>query len=126
MKRSLQKQRVVRAAWRSWPGALVALTGATVIWLATTDHPAVWPVRNILSYRMETWINAQLPPVRSLGQTTLVGCVRNTAGEPIPDATVLVAERDGATHVAMTAEDGCYTLSGMPAGRYVVAAGAPG
>ena len=41
-------------------------------------------------------------------------------------ATILVAERDGALHQAGADASGCYRIAGLPAGRYVPIASAPG
>ena len=48
------------------------------------------------------------------------------AAEPVAGATVLVAERTGATHTAPTDETGAYRIAGVPPGVYTVAAVAPG
>lgn len=49
-----------------------------------------------------------------------------TQGMPLAGATVLVAERNGRTHVAQSAANGSYTIPDIPPGHYVPAAVAPG
>ena len=45
---------------------------------------------------------------------------------PIPNASVVVAERYGTPHAAQTGPDGRYRIDGIPPGQYVPAAIAPG
>jgi acetyl esterase/lipase len=47
-------------------------------------------------------------------------------GQPVAGATVLVAERNGQTHVAQSGADGRYQIREIPPGHYVPAAVAPG
>jgi acetyl esterase/lipase len=47
-------------------------------------------------------------------------------GEPVPDASVIVADRGGRPHSARTNPDGRYLIDGIPPGQYVPAAVAPG
>ncbi len=56
---------------------------------------------------------------------SLTGVVR-AQGNPLAGATVLVAERNGRTHVAQSDENGTYTITDIPPGHYVPAAVAPG
>ncbi len=55
----------------------------------------------------------------------LRGLVR-VQGIPLAGATVLVAERNGRTHVAQSDTNGFYTIVDIPPGQYVPAAVAPG
>jgi len=56
---------------------------------------------------------------------TVTGLVR-AQGQPLAGATVLVAERNGRTHVAQSDEAGRYRITDIPPGHYVPAAVAPG
>ena len=106
--------------------AVVALAAAALLWLLTTDNDAVWPVRNTLQYRlaMVWWGWVGFPQQGEGG--TLAGVVRDTEGRPIAGAWVLVSRWDGKTYRAQSAADGRYRIEGIPAGRYVPVAGAPG
>jgi len=55
-----------------------------------------------------------------------VTVVDDQTAQPIAGATVLVAERDGTPHTAITGADGRYRIEGVPPGEYVPAAVAPG
>src|SRR5262245_61870589 len=112
-----------RRAWLALAGLLLILT---LIFLATSDNPSIWPVRNTLLYRATRWWQERAGPSQPAGLGALYGCVRGTARAPLPDATVLVAERDGTTHQARAGANGCYELAQLPAGRYVPIVSAPG
>ncbi|WP_026370415.1 prolyl oligopeptidase family serine peptidase [Kallotenue papyrolyticum] len=135
MRRRLQHVLVIGAAL-----ALVVLG-----WLLTTDHPAVWPVRNVLLYQLltrrpppppewaalETVVERVRPPSRlalpaDLPRGALAGAVRGPAGQPIAGATVLVAARDGTTWSAESDAQGRYHLTDVAVGSYIPVAGAPG
>ena len=104
--------------------ALLAILA--LAWLATTDDVRVWPARNVLQYRLVKWWWALAgPPAR--GQPgALWGIVRNQVGEPVAGARVLVARWDGETFRGTSDAGGAYTIEGVPAGRYLPVAGAPG
>jgi hypothetical protein len=95
------------------------------IFFAVSPHPAIWPLRNVLIYRLENWWYAQVGPPEAAGVGGMRGCVYSNTGEAVPAATVLVAERNGTTHSATTGTAGCYEISGIPAGDYVPMVGAP-
>lgn len=111
---------------RWWPLIVLAVVGAVLFGLATTDHPSIWPVRNILAYQLENWWADQVGAPQPAGTGALAGCIRDTAGTPLPTALVLLAEPDGTTHTASVGADGCYLLADLPAGPYVPMVGAPG
>ncbi|RME42549.1 MAG: hypothetical protein D6796_14245 [Caldilineae bacterium] len=106
--------------------AVAALLAAGLLWLLTTNNDAVWPVRNTLHYRLAKawWGWAGFPQGGEGG--TLAGVVRDEGGRPIAGAWVLVSRWDGETYRARTAAGGRYRIEGVPAGRYVPVAGAPG
>jgi dipeptidyl aminopeptidase/acylaminoacyl peptidase len=111
---------------RSWRFIIILICAGGLLYCTTTDQPAIQALRNILLYRVTTWWETQIGLPELAGQGTLRGCIYNTDGQPINAATVLVAERDGVVHTATSAADGCYAIRGIPAGRYVPVAGAPG
>jgi pimeloyl-ACP methyl ester carboxylesterase len=94
------------------------------IFFATSGHSAIWPLRNVLFYRLENWWHAQVGPPEAAGVGGLRGCVYTNTGEAVPAATVLLAERDGTTHSDTTDTTGCYEIGGIPAGDYVPMVGA--
>lgn len=57
---------------------------------------------------------------------TLAGNVVDTKEQPIENATVVVAQRTGEPYTATTDEFGAYEIRGVPVGKYVPAAVAPG
>src|SRR5437773_11101 len=106
----------IRRHWR----AIVFLVGIVlVVFLLTTDNPSVWPLRNIIAYRLTRWWEDRVgaPHAGALGE--LHGCVHSDRGVAIPGATVLISERDGTVHQASADAGGCYGIDGVPAGRYV-------
>jgi hypothetical protein len=109
---------------RYWLLLALFAVGGLLFFLASSSHPAIWPVRNVLLYQLATWW--QPVPMPDSGSAELHGCVQNEAGEPLAEAWVLVAEPDGTTHSALTDATGCYRIGGIPAGRYVPVATAPG
>ncbi len=104
---------------------LVLLIGGGVFF-ATSSHPNIWPLRNVLLYQVNAWREAQFGTPAPTGTGALRGCVVSNTGEPLPGATVLVSEHDGVTHSAAADATGCYQIAGIPAGRYVPVAGAAG
>ena len=111
---------------RAWLAIASLLAILALLFLATSDNAAIWPVRNTLLYRAARWWQDRAGPSPSAPNGTLYGCVRGQGGEPLPGATVIAAERDGTVHQAAAGEDGCYELAGLPAGRYVPIVSAPG
>ncbi len=107
-------------------GAIGLLIVAVVLaFLAFSDDPAIWPVRNTLLYHAERWLSGGEPRQPAAG-ATLSGQVRNAQGEPAPGARVFVAERDGALHEAIADADGRYRIADLPPDRYAPFASAPG
>lgn len=106
--------------WQWLPATLVTFIVSTVF-LATTDDVNIWPLRNLLYYRLAPPLGEQ-----PAGVAEIFGCVRDTRGQPVPTATVLIAEPDGTVHQDTAGTNGCYHLEALPAGRYVPLASAPG
>ena len=102
----------------------VGLT-ALVCWLALTDNPRVWPVRNTVQYHLVRRWDA-LVGARRGAPITLRGMVQTTDGAPIPQAWVLVAGQDGTPYSTETDAVGAFTIQDVPAGAYVPIAGASG
>src|SRR5689334_21474578 len=101
-----------RRAWLALAGVLLLLA---LLFLATSDNAAIWPVRNTLLYRATRWWEAHIGPTRPAGAGTLYGCVRGAGALPLAGAAVIVAERDGALHQAQTDARGCYAIVELPA-----------
>jgi acetyl esterase/lipase len=112
---------------RRWVLAAAGLLAAGLLWLATTEQHAVWPVRNTLQYQaLRWWWGLAGVPHAGYEPGALAGAVTTRGGQPIAGATVLVATWDGTTYSATTAADGRYRIADVPEGRYVPIAGAPG
>ncbi len=79
-----------------------------LVFLATTDHAAIWPLRNTLAYRLTRWWETSMGVSQPAGAAVLRGCVRGAADKPLPGATVLLSERDGTVHLAAADASGCY------------------
>jgi pimeloyl-ACP methyl ester carboxylesterase len=111
---------------RSWLVIVGLLLLFTLLFLTLSDNAAIWPVRNTLLYRATRWWEANISSSRPGGVGELVGCVRGVDAEPIANANVVVAERDGTLHQVQADARGCYQIGGLPAGRYVPIISAPG
>ncbi|MDM8527930.1 carboxypeptidase regulatory-like domain-containing protein [Anaerolineales bacterium HSG24] len=96
-----------------------------VIWLATTSHLAVWPVRNSLQYQALTWWWHYVGEPQQGEPGVLTGTITNQHGEPLSGAWVLLSRWDGTTYHCRTDDQGRYQIDGIPAGNYQPAAGAP-
>jgi pimeloyl-ACP methyl ester carboxylesterase len=115
-----------RPRFRRWPLLALLAVVLMLIFLATTDSPAVWPARNTLSYRLARWSEMWVGAERPTGVAELIGCVHSNTGSSLPGASVLLAERDGTLHQALANASGCYHINGLPAGAYVPIASASG
>lgn len=109
-----------------WSIILFVILFSGGAWLLGTDHPTVWPVRNLLQYYLarQWWNVVGPPPVGEPG--TLRGLVRDEQGRPIAQAWILVSRWDGTTYHTRSDAEGRYALQNVPAGRYRPVAGAPG
>jgi dipeptidyl aminopeptidase/acylaminoacyl peptidase len=115
--------RLLRRYWLALMGIVLLLAGG---FLLTTEHPAIWPLRNITLYRVTEWWQERQGTPQPADTGALYGCVRRSTGEPQPDSLVLVSEPDGTTHEVQTDAEGCYRLDAVPAGRYVPVVGGYG
>lgn len=106
-------------------GIAVALATG-MVWLLTTDNPAIWPVRNTVQYHVLRWWWDQVGEPQSGPPGTLRGVVRDANGQPIARAWVLVSRWDGVTYSARSDAGGAYLIPEVPAGRYRPVSGAPG
>ena len=83
------------------------------------------PEMNVVGYWVSSWLGT-LSPVDPAGPSgTLTGQVVD-GDRPIAGASVVVAERTGRPHAAVTDDAGRYRIDGVPIGQYVPAAIAPG
>jgi hypothetical protein len=95
-------------------------------WLALgaigcTSSPEV----NVLSQMLVKQIGGLRPAAAAAPVGALEGTVL-AQGAPLAGATVVVAERNGAPHSAITGADGRYRIADVPPGMYAVAAVAAG
>lgn len=137
MRRSAYDQRMPRSARHRqaasdsprrlhWRGLLIAASVLVGLFLATTDNASIQPLRAVALYQAARWWQAQVGLTPLAGTAVLRGCVRDTTGQPVPGALVLLAEADGTLHTASSGADGCYRVAGVPAGRYVPVVDAAG
>ncbi len=106
--------------------ALIVLS-VSAIFFVTTDNDHIWPLRNLLYYRLATWWHERMvTDTAVVGTAILQGCVYNAHHEPVPAALVLLAEPTGRVHTTTATAHGCYHLPAIPAGRYVPLAVARG
>lgn len=89
--------------------------------LGCTSSPEV----NVLSQMVVAQMGGLRPADSSAPSGALEGMVLAN-GAPLAGATVVVAERSGAPHSAITSADGRYRIEGVPPGMYAVAAVAAG
>jgi len=114
------KQR--RGCWRwvSFAGLLV-LIGVVVGWSLARRSPTGRAAFNVAEYRLRTlwtgWVGTADPQQVAAG--AMSGVVLDSAGEPVPDALVLVASVRGEAYHSRSDELGVYRIEGVPPGRYV-------
>ncbi len=103
----------------------VCLLSACLLSISLLSGCRPSPQLNVLGYQLARRLDA-LPsatldqPRGSISGRILAG------GRPLAGASVLVAERTGRAHSAHSDAAGRYTITGIPADDYVVAAVAPG
>lgn len=108
-----------------WLLLTVGLIGS-LTWLTVTDNPNIWPIRNMVIYHVLTrWWSIVGEPM-SGPPGILQGQVRDSAGDPIAGAWVLLSRWDGTTYSHRSDEAGHYQIEEIPAGRYQPVASAPG
>jgi dienelactone hydrolase len=83
--------------------------------------PQVQALYNVAEYKVvtqwENWLGYREPDPGQVG--SFEGTVRDTEGQPLPGATVLVATRRGVTYAASTDIQGHYRIDEVPEGTYV-------
>jgi acetyl esterase/lipase len=94
-----------------------------LLFLATACQPS--PELNVLNYRIARALGVYEAPPAGSPTGRVTGVVLGD-GEPLAGATVILAEPRGTPYVGRTAVDGRYDIDGVPPGRYVPAAVAPG
>ncbi|MEZ4860025.1 MAG: carboxypeptidase regulatory-like domain-containing protein [Caldilineaceae bacterium] len=105
------------------PGRAVSLACLCLLLALTACAPT--PEANVIGYLIAERLGSLEPAEPATPRGALTGQVLHD-GQPVPHATVIVAERTGLPHVAQTDEQGRYTLTHIPRGQYVPAAVAPG
>jgi acetyl esterase/lipase len=100
---------------------LLALLSLALLLAACQPAPEANVLGYLLGQRLDSLQNASPDSPRgAIAGRVLAG------GEPLAGATVLVAERSGLPHTALTDAAGRYRIAGVPADGYTVAAVAPG
>lgn len=84
------------------------------------------PKLHVLNYLIAQQMGAYEAPDPAAPRGSLAGLVTDESGQPLPGATVVVAERRGTPHTAVSDAHGRYLIAELPPGRYAPAAVAPG
>jgi hypothetical protein len=109
-------------------GALLIFAGLLffgLVWFLLSNNAQITGLRNVLSYRVVKWAGG--PKVRDADPPgTITGIVRDSVGQPVAGAIVLVASALGSTYTAESGSDGRYHIGSVPPGRYVPVAGKRG
>ena len=83
-------------------------------------------LRNVVEYQ----VRKTFPPVLIYRDPptpgSLAGVIRDDAGNPLPGAVALVSTVRGQVYQSRSDAQGLYRIDGLPPGRYVPMAGAPG
>jgi dipeptidyl aminopeptidase/acylaminoacyl peptidase len=83
--------------------------------------PQLQALYNVAEYKVITqwksWFGYREPDPSRVG--SFEGTVRDTEGQPLPGATVLVATRRGVTYATSTDAQGHYRIDEVPESRYV-------
>ena len=104
-----------------WSVARLALFLLTAALLAACEPSETG---NVIGYLIEQRLGGPVEAAPSAGRGSLAGQVL-FAGEPVADASVLVATRTGTPFSARTDATGHYRIENIPPGQYVPAAVAP-
>ncbi len=84
-------------------------------------------VRAVLAGLALTFIIATHARAQSVGGSQVSGFVRDSSGGVLPGATVVMTKTDtGQSRTAVTAEDGAYSIPGLPVGPYELRVTLPG
>jgi acetyl esterase/lipase len=95
----------------------------SVLWMMAGCAPSA--EANVMGYLLERQLGGPVSVAPIAPPATLTGQVI-FAGTPQPGISVVVAERTGIPHAALTGADGRYRIEGIPPGQYVPAAVGPG
>ena len=106
---------------RLWTLARLSLLLLTAALLAACEPS---PQANVIGFLIEQRLGGPVEPASSVARGSLSGQVL-FAGEPVQDASVLVATRTGTPFSARTDASGHYRIDDIPPGQYVPAAVAP-
>jgi len=90
------------------------------------DNATVWSIRNTVQYHLLRWWWSLAGQPVSEETGALQGTVRDTQGQPIFNAWVLLSGWDGTTYAKPTNENGQYNIDQIPTGKYRPVVGAPG
>jgi hypothetical protein len=94
-------------------------------WFALSSNAQITGLRNIVHYRVIKWAGGpQVDGDEPAG--TITGIIRDSKGQPVSGAVVLVASPLGTTYTAESESDGRYQIGSVPPGRYVPVAGKRG
>lgn len=106
--------------------ALLALFGLGLAFAAST--PEGQALGSVAGYQLRKawWSRVGAPAVDPAQLGSLSGVVRDSAGDPLEGAVVLVSTVRGELFQARSDAEGLYRIEGVPAGRYVPMAGAWG
>lgn len=97
-----------------------------LLWGIFTNNIYVWPVRNLIQYKLMTmWWGAFGEPQKG-GPAVLKGRVVDEQNNPIEGAWVLVSRFNGESYSAESDKDGNYLIKNIPGGRYRPVAGKHG
>lgn len=118
--------------WKRWAAIGGLLVALVLCWLASTDDPRVWPVRNTLQYHFAKgwWSIIGAPSSGSAASArgtvaTVTGVVRDAHGRPVQGARVLLVAWDGTSYGSLTGPTGQYLIPAIPAGMYAAVVGKP-
>ena len=103
----------------------IRLIPAWLICLALLASCTPTPTGNVLGYLLAKQLGQLTPAPPDGPRGALTGLVMGE-GAPLAGASVVVAERTGRPHAALSGADGRYRIEGIPPGQYAVAAVAPG
>lgn len=112
---------------RGWGGIILLMLLSGGLWLTTTQHEMVWPVRNTLTYHALTgWWSWMGQPHTGQSTGTMQGTVYDEQGQPLAGAWVLLSTWDGRTFSDLSGPAGAYHITEVPSGWYRPIAAAPG
>ena len=119
----LEKRKLPKKLWLVTVGVVLVLA---LIWLATTNNPTIWPIRNTIQYRLFALWSINPTALTATTPGALKGVVRDKQGKPIGGAWILIARRDGSTYSTRSDNAGHYLIDNIPPGTYQPVASAPG